>query len=134
MIGLNVAAVMVAAGIASSAAPSVQKWRALLEPVGSATVRGGATAEAKGDGTTHFIISIRNGPPNTSLTWQMSTGTCSSPGAPEGSGYPTLQVGAGGVAQAAVTLSVPSPSNGNHVIVVQTGGSTVACGEFRSVE
>lgn len=134
MVGLNVAAVMVAAGIASSAAPSVQKWRALLEPVGSATVRGGATAEAKGDGTTHFIISIRNGPSNTSLTWQMSTGTCSSPGAAEGSGYPTLQVGAGGVAQAAVTLSVAAPSSGNHVIVVQAGGTTVACGEFRSVE
>ena len=131
---MNVAAVLVAAGIASSAAPSVQKWRALLEPVGSATVRGGATAEAKGDGTTHFIISIRNGSPNTTLTWQMSAGTCVSPGAPEGSGYPTLQVGAGGVAQAAVTISVAAPASGNHVIVVQTGGATVACGEFRSVE
>ena len=131
---MNVAAVLIAAGIASSAAPSVQKWRALLEPVGSATVRGGATAEAKGDGTTHFIISIRNGSPNTPLTWQMSTGTCASPGAAEGSGYPTLQVGAGGVAQAAVTISVAAPANGNHVMVVQSGGSTVACGEFRSVE
>ena len=134
MVGLNVAAVMVAAGIASSAAPSVQKWRALLEPVGSATVRGGATAEAKGDGSTHFIISIRNGSPNSSLTWQMSTGTCASPGAAEGSGYPTLQVGAGGVAQAAVTISVAAPASGNHVIVVRAGGTTVACGEFRAVE
>lgn len=131
---MNVAAVLVAAGIASSAAPSVQKWRALLEPVGSATVRGGATAEAKGDGTTHFIISIRNGPPNTSLTWQMNGGTCASPGAAEGSGYPTLQVGAGGVAQAAVTISVAAPASGSHVMMVQSGGTTVACGEFRSVE
>jgi len=128
---MNLAAVMVTAGMVVGAAPA--KWRALLEPVGTASARGGATAEAQGEGT-HFIISIRNGPPNTTLSWQMRTGTCAAPGNPEGSGYPALQVGAGGVAQAAVTLPVPPPTAGSHIIQVQAGGTPIACGEFRPVE
>ncbi len=133
MVGTKSAAAMLAAGILIAAAPPAAKWRALLEPVGSASVRGGATAETQGDGT-HFIISIRNGPPNSTLNWHMHTGTCASPGGVEGSGYPVLQVGAGGVAQAAVTLAVPAPATGSHIIQVHQDGTVVACGEFRAVE
>jgi hypothetical protein len=128
------AAVLLTAGVVAGAAPPFAKWRALLEPVGNSTVRGGATAEAVAEGSTHFIISIRNGTPNTTLNWHMHTGTCASPGGVVGSGYPSLQVGAGGIAQAAVTLSVPAPSTGSHIIQVHAGGAIVACGEFRSVE
>ncbi len=134
MVTINAAAAILAGGLMIGA-PANNKWRALLEPVGNATVRGGATAEAKGEGSTHFIISIRNGTPNTTLTWHMHSGSCANPGGVEGSGYPTLQVGTGGVAQAAVTLSVAPPATGGHIIQVHgAGGTVVACGELRGVE
>ena len=64
----------------------------------------------------------------------MHTGTCASPGPVEGSGYPALPVGAGGVAQAAVTLSVAPPASGDHIIQVHgAGGTVVSCGELRAV-
>jgi hypothetical protein len=131
---MNSVAVLVTVGTLIGGAPAPAKWRALLEPVGSATVRGGATAEAKGETETHFIVSIRNGTPGTTLNWHMHTGTCAAPGGVEGSGYPPLQVGAGGIAQAAVTLSVAPPATGSHIIQVHSGGSVVACGALRSVE
>ena len=129
----NTAGVMLAAGLMANAGSApVAKWRAILEPAGNSQVRGGATAEAK-DGSTHFIISIRNAPPNSSLAWHMHTGTCASPGGIEGSGYPSLQVGPGGTAQAAVTLTVAPPETGSHIIQVHGGGCVVACGELKAV-
>jgi hypothetical protein len=133
---MNATAVLVAVGLAigSAPAPAPAKWRALLEPIGNASVRGGATAEAVGDNRTHFIISIRNGTPNTTLSWHMHTGTCAAPGGVEGSGYPILQVGPGGIAQAAATLEVTPPATGRHIIQVHSGGTAVACGDLRPVE
>lgn len=134
MIRMNAAVALLATGLVIGPAPAPAKWRALLEPVGNASVRGGATAEAVGDNRTHFIISIRNGTPNTTLSWHMHTGTCAAPGGVDGSGYPLLQVGPGGIAQAAVTLAVAPPATGSHIIQVHSGGTVVACGELRSVE
>ncbi len=133
MRGMQSIAALVAVGMLNGASGSAAKWRAILEPVGGATVRGGATAEATGD-STHFVITIRGGAPNTSLAWHMHTGTCASPGQLQGSGYPPLKVGPGGTAQAAVTLAVASPDGGSRIIQVHgAGGNVVSCGELKPV-
>lgn len=133
MLFLKAAAVALAAGLLANAGSApAPKWRAILEPAGNSQVRGGATAEAK-DGSTHFIISIRNAPPNSSLAWHMHTGTCASPGGIQGSGFPALQVGPGGTAQAAVTIAVAPPETGSYIIQVHGGGGVVACGELKAV-
>src|SRR3989304_2399061 len=121
-----------AAGVLAAGGPSpAVKWRAILDPVGDSRVRGGATAEAKGE-STHFIITVRDGAPNSSLTWHMHSGTCSSPGGVVGSGYPALRVGPGGTAQAAITLAVTPPPGGSHIIQVHgSGGDVVSCGELK---
>jgi len=133
LVWTNPATALLAAGVLAGAVVPAAKWRAILEPVGDSRVRGGATAEAKGE-STHFIISIRDGAPNSSLTWHMHSGTCSSPGGVVGSGYPALRVGPGGTAQAAITLAVSPPTGGSHIIQVHgSGGDVVSCGELKQV-
>ena len=56
------------------------RWRAILDPIGGGTVRGGAMVEAKANQGTRFTITIRNAPANTTLPWHMHSGTCSAPG------------------------------------------------------
>lgn len=110
------------------------KWRAILEPVSGAKVRGGAMVEAKGDQSTRFTITIRDATPNTSLAWHLHSGTCASPGGVVGSGYPELHAGPGGTAEAAVTLEVAPPSSGNFVIQVHgPTGAPISCGQLRPI-
>ena len=108
------------------------RWRAILEPVGGGTVRGGAMVEAKDAQSTRFTITIRNAPANTTLPWHMHAGTCAAPGNVVGSGYPELRAGPGGTAEAAVTLAIAPPSAGPHVIQVHSPtGAPVSCGDLK---
>ena len=136
MLSMNPANVFLLVGALAGALPAgppLAKWRAILEPEGGSRVRGGATAEAKGD-STHFVITVRDGTANSTLGWHMHSGTCAAPGAIEGSGYPPLQVGPGGTAQTAVTLPVAPPASGDHLIQVHgPGGTVVSCGELKPV-
>lgn len=133
MVVMNSAAALLAAGILTGVGMPTAKWRAILEPVGGAGVRGGATAEAAGE-STHFVITIRGGAPNSTLAWHMHSGTCASPGELVGSGYPALQVGPGGTAQGAITLAVAAPDSESRIIQVHgAGGNVVSCGELKPI-
>lgn len=137
MVKTLVAAVLAGAYVLGRSAGEEQgsgKWRALLEPVGGATVRGGAMVEAKGEQSTRFTITIRNAPPGNTLAWHMHSGTCAAPGAVIGSGYTELRSGPGGTAEAAVTLSVAPPAGGSFVIQVhgQTG-APISCGDLKPI-
>lgn len=110
------------------------KWRAILEPVPGAKVRGGAMVEAKGGESTRFTITIRDATPNTGLAWHMHSGTCAAPGGVVGSGYPELHAGPGGTAEAAVTLAISPPTSGGFVIQVHgPTGAPISCGELRPI-
>jgi hypothetical protein len=110
------------------------KWRAILEPLGGGSVRGGAMLEAKSAESTRFTITIRNATPGASLPWHLHTGTCAAPGGVVGSGYPDLHVGPGGTAEAAVTLSVTPPSSGNYVVQVHSPtGTPISCGDLKPI-
>ena len=110
------------------------KWRALLNPVGESKLRGGAIAEAKGGDSTRFTITIRDAPANATLAWHMHSGTCASPGAAVGSGYPALHTGPGGTAEAAVTLAVNPPGSGSYLVQVHDpAGTPISCGELKSI-
>ena len=134
LVMMTLIASLALAGVLAAGTPSpAAKWRAILEPVGDSRVRGGATAEAKGE-STHFIITVRGGIAGSPLAWHMRAGTCAAPGGIIGSGYPELQVGPGGTAQAAITLPVPPPNEGSHIIQVHgPGGGVVSCGELKPI-
>ena len=110
------------------------KWRAILEPVGGGTVRGGAMVEAKGGQSTRFTITIRNATPGATLAWHMHSGTCVAPGGVIGTGYPELRSGPGGTAEAAVTLSVAPPGSTGFIIQVHgPTGAPISCGDLKAI-
>jgi hypothetical protein len=110
------------------------KWRAILEPIGAAKVRGGAMVEGKGTESTRFTITIRDAAPNSTLAWHMHSGKCAAPGGPIGSGYPELHVGPGGTAEGAVTLSVAAPTSADFLIQVHgPTGAPISCGELKPI-
>jgi hypothetical protein len=110
------------------------KWRALLTPAAGSKVRGGAIAEARGSDSTRFTITIRDAAPDATYAWHMHSGTCASPGAVVGSGYPELHSGPGGTAEAAVTLPVAPPSSGSYLVQVHgPTGTPISCGELKAV-
>jgi len=110
------------------------KWRAILEPLAGAKVRGGVTVEAKGTESSRFTITIRDATPNASLAWHMHSGNCAAPGAVVGSGYPELHSGPGGTAEAAVTLQVQPPASGEYLVQVHgPTGAPISCGNLKSI-
>ena len=118
----------------SQAPGGSQRWRALLEPTGGGTVRGGAMVEVKGEEGLRFTVTVRNAPANTTLPWHMHAGTCAAPGDVVGSGYPELNVGPGGTAEAAVTLKVAAPTTGAFVIQVHSPtGAAISCGDLKLI-
>lgn len=105
-----------------------------LSPVGESGVSGTATLTAAGDGT-EVTLEVQGLAPGADARASMHAGTCAVPSA-SFAALPDLQADASGRATATglvlfrgtENVALATMADGEHVIIVRSGGQVVACG------
>jgi hypothetical protein len=121
--------------------PVGTRWNASLAApaamVGVVQVGGRAwMAPGADSGETRVSIAIRNAIPGARYPWHVHRGQCGSPGNVLGpaDAYGILQVGKNGQASRSVTLPLPVPKDGPHMVDVHASasnpGTIVSCGNL----
>ena len=119
-----------------STTPLLTFWEGALDPVGP-NVLGGRVVAVTQHGRTNVGISIRDGDPETTYGWRMSSGTCDQEGAilSGPAAYPPLLTGQGGSATAEAVISTlfkPGLQFSARVFRSEDGDpeEVVACGDL----
>ncbi|HET7274565.1 MAG TPA: CHRD domain-containing protein [Longimicrobiaceae bacterium] len=123
-------------GVDIDSAPDLEEdWEGELEPQGSFTVRGAATALANSAGT-GISVSIAGADANSTHPWHIHEGDCGDGGPIVGDpgAYPFLQVGSNGTASANASIDVTLDELDDYYVNIHHSpedmGTIVSCGEL----